>query len=277
MSMMPVVGRCVIVLEEGLFAYAVYVFGFHFLPFNSNVPVFSNYENLHIALGAVFALLFVMCQWCFLRASFGDPGFVSDKVLQEHNVESMTTERKRTGETRKCTKCKKPKPDRAHHCSVCNRCVLKMDHHCPFINNCVGFRNYKYFFIFIFWTLSFCLFMIACVAYHEYRHFVDHDDDPHYLDYYEISAAGICAIIVLLLIILFVNHVKFVLRNLTTIEHVEKKRDSARHPFNLGFRRNFVQVFGSNPFLWLLPIWSTQGDGITYPLQMESSSLLAHT
>jgi hypothetical protein len=45
---------------------------------------------------------------------------------------------------RYCSKCKGPKPPRAHHCSSCGVCVLKMDHHCPWIANCVGLHNYKY-------------------------------------------------------------------------------------------------------------------------------------
>lgn len=44
------------------------------------------------------------------------------------------------------------------HCNTCGRCVEHFDHHCPFINNCLGYRNHKYFMIFI---ISYSLFLIA--------------------------------------------------------------------------------------------------------------------
>ncbi len=37
------------------------------------------------------------------------------------------------------------------------RCIYKMDHHCPYINNCVGYRNFKAFFLSIFYGMLGCL------------------------------------------------------------------------------------------------------------------------
>jgi hypothetical protein len=77
-------------------------------------------------------------------------------VVQAVLVNHVETKNKRGfyGKPRYCKQCKAYKPDRCHHCSVCNKCVLKMDHHCPFINNCIGFFNYKYFLLMIFYCFA---------------------------------------------------------------------------------------------------------------------------
>lgn len=63
---------------------------------------------------------------------------------------------------RYCRKCQRWKPERTHHCSICGRCVLKMDHHCVWVANCVGERNYKFFFLFLAYTLLLC--GLSCLA-----------------------------------------------------------------------------------------------------------------
>lgn len=69
-----------------------------------------------------------------------------------------------------CKKCISPKPPRTHHCSVCNRCILKMDHHCPWLNNCVGYRNHRYFYLYMAYMIagvSFIIIFGAELAYQE--------------------------------------------------------------------------------------------------------------
>jgi len=75
---------------------------------------------------------------------------------------------------RECTKCDAMKPPRTHHCRLCNECILRMDHQydlfrgacffsfvhccssfsCPFTDSCIGFFNYKYYLLSLFWGLS---------------------------------------------------------------------------------------------------------------------------
>ncbi|XP_030031875.1 palmitoyltransferase ZDHHC16B isoform X2 [Manduca sexta] len=60
-----------------------------------------------------------------------------------------------------CKKCIAPKPPRTHHCSVCDRCILGMDHHCPWLNNCVGYRNARYFYLYMLYMLAGVTFIIV--------------------------------------------------------------------------------------------------------------------
>ncbi|KAI7828827.1 DHHC palmitoyltransferase-domain-containing protein, partial [Gamsiella multidivaricata] len=71
---------------------------------------------------------------------------------------------KRNGRPRWCSVCRIVKPDRCHHCSECNSCVLRMDHHCPWINGCIGFGNYKYFYLFIFYGSVSSIWVIASMV-----------------------------------------------------------------------------------------------------------------
>ncbi|CAJ1460435.1 unnamed protein product [Effrenium voratum] len=164
--------------------------------------------------------------------------------------------------------CFRSKPPRAHHCSVCKRCVLKMDHHCPWINNCVGFNNYRYFCLFMLYLALGCLYVVV-MGYHLFLRSV-----VPLRPGIRVSACKeqcmtlswlISLCIFLALCLLGGFHLYLVLTNQTTIEfHVNltnrhlarRKGESYRNPYDLGWSRNFQQVFGPNKFfhfLWMMP------------------------
>lgn len=60
-----------------------------------------------------------------------------------------------------CTRTKQPKPPRAHFDSVTKKVVLNMDHFCPWMFRAVGYRNYRYFWLFLLFVWFGCLYSIA--------------------------------------------------------------------------------------------------------------------
>ncbi|NXJ22412.1 ZDH15 Palmitoyltransferase, partial [Dicrurus megarhynchus] len=133
----------------------------------------------------VFHILFVLFVWTYWKSVFTlpiQPGKkfhmsyadqeryeneerpeVQRQILAEIARKLPVYTRTGNGGIRFCDRCQLIKPDRCHHCSVCAMCVLKMDHHCPWVNNCIGFSNYKFFLLFLAYSLLYCLYIAATV------------------------------------------------------------------------------------------------------------------
>ncbi|KAE8721279.1 putative protein S-acyltransferase 14 [Hibiscus syriacus] len=159
---------------------------------------------------------------------------------------------------RYCRKCNQLKPPRCHHCSVCGRCVLKMDHHCVWVVNCVGAQNYKYFLLFLFYTfLETTLVTLALL--------------PHFLAFFgdgEIPGSpGTLATTFLSFVLnlafalsvmgFLIMHISLVAANTTTIEAYEKKT-TPKWRYDLGRKKNFEQVFGTDKRYWFVPSYSEE-------------------
>ncbi|CAH8497240.1 unnamed protein product [Schistosoma turkestanicum] len=174
-----------------------------------------------------------------------------------------------------CDICFLLKPDRTHHCSSCMRCVPKMDHHCPWINNCIGYHNYKYFILLIFYGFLYCIlcFLFALsylLKYIKIRPTNDANNRSWGL-FCTFTVSLLSAVFSLALLILLLFHTYLIFKNKSTLEYFRPPnfRNDAHHiyGFNLGWKKNFLQIFGDNIRHWLLPVYSSQGDGVSYGIR----------
>jgi hypothetical protein len=168
-----------------------------------------------------------------------------------------------------CSTCLRWKVDRSHHCKQCGKCVLKMDHHCPWLANCVGFRNYKYFCLTVFY--GFILTLIIFFTFWEVVFEVNMRNDSSLFKccFYTITYIINFGMLSFLTWLITTN-LSLVLSNQTTIERADRERFATNgtksfNCYDLGVYRNFQSVFGSFPILWLLPIYANyKGQGIIF-------------
>ncbi|XP_078534263.1 palmitoyltransferase ZDHHC2 isoform X2 [Lissotriton helveticus] len=233
-------------------------------------------------------------------------GESQQEVLRRVAKDLPVYTRTMSGAIRYCDRCQLVKPDRCHHCSVCDKCILKMDHHCPWVNNCVGFSNYKFFLLFLAYSLLYCLFIAAT----DLRYFIKFwtnglpDTQAKFHIMFLFFAAAMFSIS---LSSLFGYHCWLVCKNrstlggaqlmpdqgsrtweallgdqeLTPIEATRAQTGPAAGPeafrtpifrhgvdkngFSLGVRKNLRQVFGDEKKYWLLPVFTSLGDGCSFP------------
>jgi len=172
------------------------------------------------------------------------------------------------GAIRYCEKCACIKPDRAHHCSVCGQCVLKMDHHCPWVNNCVAFNNYKFFILFLFYGLVYCLFVALSTLKYFLRFWTQSMASEGYGKFHILFLFFVSAMFSISLCSLLGYHIHLVLNNRTTLEAFRApvfRRGPDKEGFSLGKRGNIAEVFGDICWKMALPVFSSFGDGLTYP------------
>ncbi|KAH8696728.1 DHHC zinc finger membrane protein [Talaromyces proteolyticus] len=214
----------------GLSTWAVWVeAGVGFLP---NKSTWIGFPSSTIGI-----LLYILLNLSYTVAVFTDPGspvtsssrssgrgqysHLPTTELPEYQSYTVNSH----GGARFCKKCQCPKPDRTHHCSSCKRCVLKMDHHCPWLATCVGLRNYKAFLLFLIYTSVFCWVCFGTAGLWVWDEVLT---EVSYIDTLMpvnvILLAVIAGIIGLVLSGFTAWHISLAMRNVTTIESLEKTR-----------------------------------------------------
>jgi len=224
---------------------------------------------------------------CYVRAILTFPGTVPDNdprwVYSDQpmakQVQSLET--KKTGDRRHCKWCGKYKPDRCHHCRVCRTCILKMDHHCPWIYNCVGFANYKYFFLVLFYTVI-DLWLIAFTMSDSVLKSWD-VNTPFHVMFFVLFGETLAIFLGCLITAFYSFHVWLMFKARTTIEFCEKAMpkkpngdetccgmscaELPQSAYDMGPIGNVMAVLGPNPLTWFLPLQPPDGDGLEYPTE----------
>ncbi|CDJ65838.1 zinc finger DHHC domain-containing protein, putative [Eimeria necatrix] len=226
----------------------------------------------------VFLFLFAVFILCFALSVFvrpGTPNETDEDALETHTA----AETKSSGGLRVCKWCGVCKPDRTHHCRVCRCCILRMDHHCPWLANCVGWGNHKYFMLLLLYGTLTCLFVGGTMIESLVR--VVGEPKTDFGELFALLLGSILDLFLFAVLFLFgLFHLYLLAKGMTTIEFCEKRlrRTDAQPPadiWNLGFWRNFNEVFGYNPLLWFLPIDNRRGDGKHFLISRSASNAAA--
>lgn len=194
-------------------------------------------------------------------------GEAHQEVLRRAAKDLPIYTRTMSGAIRYCDRCQLIKPDRCHHCSVCDKCILKMDHHCPWVNNCVGFSNYKFFLLFLAYSLLYCLFIAATDLQYFIKFWTNGLPDTQ-AKFHIMFLFFAAAMFSVSLSSLFGYHCWLVSKNKSTLEAFRSpvfRHGTDKNGFSLGFSKNMRQVFGDEKKYWLLPIFSSLGDGCSFP------------
>ncbi|MXQ84237.1 hypothetical protein E5288_WYG014266 [Bos mutus] len=236
-----------------------------------------------------YHLLFAMFVWSYWKTIFTLPmnpskefhlsyaekellereprGEAHQEVLRRAAKDLPIYTRTMSGAIRYCDRCQLIKPDRCHHCSVCDKCILKMDHHCPWVNNCVGFSNYKFFLLFLAYSLLYCVFIAATDLQYFIKFWTNGLPDTQ-AKFHIMFLFFAAAMFSVSLSSLFGYHCWLVSKNKSTLEAFRSpvfRHGTDKNGFSLGFGKNMLQVFGDEKRYWLLPIFSSLGDGCSFP------------
>ncbi|XP_067107606.1 palmitoyltransferase ZDHHC20-B-like isoform X1 [Osmerus mordax] len=201
-----------------------------------------------------FHLFFIMFVWSYWKTIFSRPAnpskeFCLPKAEKEQYEKEERPEtqqeilwraatnlplytRTGAGAVRYCDRCQVIKPDRCHHCSACDMCVLKMDHHCPWVNNCVGFSNYKFFILFLAYSLVYCLFIAATVLQYFIKFWTNELPDTH-AKFHVLFLFFVAAMFCISILSLFSYHLWLVGKNRSTIGNALSHTPLTRHVHSL--------------------------------------------
>ncbi|KAH7416429.1 hypothetical protein KP509_14G091300 [Ceratopteris richardii] len=270
-------GPLYIILAVTLISCIIYLFFTTILPSIHSLTSLQGISHAIISIWLIFNVFFNY-MYCIRT----DPGSPSDSIDLEHNPMSLSDRQGPSGEgVRWCKTCLKVKPPMTHHCHICRRCILKMDHHCPWMHNCIGFFNYRFFFLFLFYLWIGCAYT-TYMASIPLRKQEEDDEDVQVLFTFVLAIA-----VFTVLTGLFSFHVYLVLSAQTTIDFYghRRRRRQARlearqrgekfvppmhmNAYDMGKLQNLRTLFDHGGSYWWLVMFlphnrPPKGDGIHF-------------
>ncbi|KAG9467348.1 hypothetical protein GDO78_015120 [Eleutherodactylus coqui] len=199
-----------------------------------------------------FHIFFIMFVWSYWKTIFSFPANPSKEfALSKSDKESYEKEERQeyqqeilkraakdlpiytttaTKAIRYCERCQLIKPDRCHHCSACDLCRSKTEETCP--QNELADTRAKFHVLFLFFVSA--MFFISILS-------------------------------------LFSYHCWLVGKNRSTIEAFRApsfRTGPEKDGFSLGCGKNFRQVFGDEKKYWLIPTFTSLGDGCSFPTRL---------
>lgn len=228
-------------------------------------------------------------QWMhILLATFVFINVAGNYIMSVLTDTTLSYEDQETDEWTFCELCQKRRPPRCWHCQHCNKCILKRDHHCMFMASCIGYYNFRFFVAY----LGYLSFALIYSLYYNYYYFkLDHlsssefmflfvsinpligfivnfaDMGVDFTNGFSIEMVAVYMLFIHFILILWVSsmfgyHLWNVFKGWTVKEH---RKGVIR--YNLGWKYNFVDVFGVKWYLAIIcPFVSSPlpGDGLKW-------------
>lgn len=197
-----------------------------------------------------FSLLLLFSDLLLFSFGFWDPGALprqpisrdQENIILQYNAKWLLTYNNATLPHGYCSACCIIRPFRAHHCNVCDICVDWFDHHCPWIGGCVGKRNYKQFLSYVFLTEVIYASLLIFTLWRTIEWIIE----PVWVSSWLIVLMILTSVIGLgFFTHLSVLHIKIILKNMTTYEHLVffpsfKKKVN---PYDKGWIRNIKDLW----------------------------------